>query len=720
MKQFPFIFGSQYYRAPTPEPDCWKYDLRRMRELGFNAVKLWTQWRWSHRAPDQFYWDDVDLLMDLAAENGLRVTLNTIFDVTPVWLFDQFPDAKQIDASGRVVEPYTVAHRQIGGHPGPCYNHPGARLVRQQFMAAAIDHYKNHPALSMWDVWNEPEQSFPSRTPDMRTLVCYCPHCRAKFVEWLAAKYGFLGQMTTVWGKWYDTWEQVELPRNGSTITDFVDWREFHLDTMTAEAAWRLDMVGQRDPKHARYLHVVPNVMSVFNSVTCVDDFALAEHCEVFAATMNGGPILATQVTSAARGKVCYNVESHINHGCTDLHQRILGMDDLLRDFLPQIGLGIKGFLFWQYRPEVLGFESPAWGVVGLDGNDRPITRAVRDFIARLSPHFDALLQANPPAPQVGIWKSRKNEVFHFATQNSLEPLTDSVEGYINTLYWHNYPFRVVSEAMLEKGELDGLKLLILPSPYYLSRAEATSLDRWVRQGGVVLCEAHLGGYDGTFGRHSRVIPGCGLAEAWGIRETDSTSSYHLRLNESSPVFGATVTEDVRKSLQDFGVSGGPVFPFLLADGTVAWGAHRYAMLEGDGISSLGSFDGNAPCVASKQVGDGYVIYCGTNLGQAVSHGDAGLLALLGAAADIAGIAPTRKASASTPGTIHLDVLGDAAGTSYAVLVNRTDTPQTVTLTGEETWRGLFTGAEWQLSGDTSIEVPARFVDLFTVQHDSE
>lgn len=324
--------------------------------------------------------------------------------------------------------------RQIGGHPGPCYNHPGALAARQQFMAAAIDHYRDHPALSMWDMWNEPEQSFPSRTPDMHTLVCYCPHRRAKFAEWLAARYGFLGQMNVVWGKWYDMWEQVELPRNSSTITDFVDWREFHLDTMTAEAAWRLEMVGRRDPQHARYLHVVPNVMSVFNSVTCVDDFALAEHCEVFAATMNGGLILATQVTSAARGKVCYNVESQINHGCTNLHQHILNMDDLLRDFPPQIGLGIKGFLFWQYRPEMLDFESAAWGVIGLDGNDRPIARGVRKFVARLSPHFDVLLQTNPPVPQIGIWKSRRNEVFHFATQNLLKPLTDSVEGYINTL----------------------------------------------------------------------------------------------------------------------------------------------------------------------------------------------------------------------------------------------------------------------------------------------
>ena len=37
-KPSPFLFGAQYYRAPTPEPDCWEYDLQRMSEMGFTAM----------------------------------------------------------------------------------------------------------------------------------------------------------------------------------------------------------------------------------------------------------------------------------------------------------------------------------------------------------------------------------------------------------------------------------------------------------------------------------------------------------------------------------------------------------------------------------------------------------------------------------------------------------------------------------------------------------
>jgi beta-galactosidase len=714
-REYPFIFGAQYYRAPTPEPECWEQDLAHMRELGLTDVKLWVQWRWSQREPDTFIFDDVDRLMDLAAAQQLRVTINTIFDVSPLWLFERYPDAKQIDASGHVIEPYTVSHRQVGGHPGPCYNHPGALEERQRFMRETLTHFRSHPALAMWDVWNEPEQAFPSRTPDTRTLVCYCPHCQARFKQWLEAKYGSLQRLNEVWGRCYTRWEQVEVPVNGSTITDFVDWREFHLDTMTAEAAWRLQMARDLDPQRVHYLHVVPNVMSVFNSVTCVDDFALAQHCDVFAATMNGGPILATQVTSAACGKVSYNVESHINHGCTDLHQRILDLPDVLKDFLPQIGLDIKGFLFWQYRPEVLGFESPAWGLVQLDGTDRPVTRAVQTFWRAVAPLKERLLRAHPRKPQVGIWKSRKNEVFHFATQNNLQSLTADVEGYIQALYWHNVPFRVISEQQLAQGELDGIQLLIMPACYYLTNEEATALDKWVREGGVLLNEAHLGAYNGSAGRHSRVTPGAGLAASWGIREVDSTSSYHLHLEVQQAVT-AGLTEDVRKALQDFGVSGAEYFPIRLSNGRYVWGAHRYALLEGDSLTSEGSFDGRHACLASKQVGAGWVFYCGTHLGQAAERDPSGFFAVLEKALARAGVMPVCNAQADQPGSIHLDYLTSPAGEDYAVVLNKTKTEQALSLHTTGRWRGLFSGVTWQFDGAGQVTVPSDFIDLFIIQ----
>jgi beta-galactosidase len=735
----PFLMGAQYYRAPTPERACWTGDLRRMKELGMNSVKLWVQWRWSQRSEGRFVFDDVDQLMDLAAENGLQVTINTVFDVSPFWLFEKYPDAKQVRSNGLVIEPYEVAHRQVGGHPGPCYNHPGALKERQIFMAETVRHFRGHPALAMWDVWNEPELAYPQRNPNMETLACYCPHCQAAFHAWLKAKYASLERLNQVWGRCYETWEQVEAPRSGRTFTDFVDWREFHIDTMTREAAWRLDEVRRSDPNRVRYLHVVPNILTYWNSVTCAsDDFDLAKDCQVFAATMNGGPVLAPQVVSAGRGKVCYNVESHINFGSTTMHQRILGQADLLRDWLPQVGQGIRGFLFWQFRAEPLGAESPAWGLVNLDGSDRPITQPVADFFQKIKPHAPTLMQCSAPTREVGIWKSRKNELFHFAMyaadnaehtgESVFRPLIDSIEGYINTLYWQNLPYRIVNSEMLERGELDGIKLLIMPSPYYLTEDEARGLDGWVRAGGVLFCDAHLGGYNGTSGRHSYHLPGCGLAECWGIREVDTTSALHLKpgmfvgaANSAAAQNQATDTRgsqlaDVKKAMTDFQSTGSEYFPILL-DGSLldgdglAWGANRYARLAGEDMAVEGRFEADFPCLVSKEVDQGCVFYNGTNLGQGAKKDPAGMIALLHKAAMRAGVGVTAVGN----GQVHVDLIQDETGPRYLVVINRSEEEQEIRLDGLLKANGLFSGASWQMDGNQPVRVPGGFIDLMVI-----
>jgi hypothetical protein len=480
---------------------------------------------------------------------------------------------------------------------------------------------------------------------------------------------------------------------------------------MAEEARWRLEMAREVDPDHHRYLHVVPNTMAVFNSVSGLDDFQMAEHCDVFASSMNNSPATLTQLLSAARGKLCYNVESHINFGSIGMHQRRLVLSDVLSDYIPQLGAGIKGFLFWQYRSEVLGAEAPAWGVVGLDGTDRPVTRAVDTFWSTVRQHEAPLLRAQPAPARVGLWKSRRNELFHFAAHNTLSSLIQSVEAYLNVLYWHNIPTRIVSEAMLESGDLDGIDMLIMPSCYYLTAPEAEALDRWVRAGGVLLCEAHLAGYNGTTGRHAHILPGAGLSASWGIREIDTTSSYHLRL-KGTEVFSGSVPEDVQKALRDLGTTGAQHFPVQLTDGGFSWGGNRYAVLAGNSIRREGTFDGEETCIASVVVGEGWVLYSGTNLGEGAARGSDGLLSLLQKCLDRAGIAPTLAAAPELPGTVRIDVLTNDDTPAFLAVTSRAGSNQTLSLSGEGIWRGMFTGAQWQLAADTRLALPAGFTDL--------
>ncbi len=722
--RYPFLYGAQYYRAPTPDPDAWADDLRRMRELGMTDAKFWVQWRWTHRAPDRFHFDDIDRLADLAADNGLRVTLNVIFNVAPLWLYERFPDARQRLANGSVVEPHTTQSRQIGGYPNPCLNHPGAREAREAFLAAVVVRYRSHPAMGMWDVWNEPKLSVSSSPRQGRDrIACYCEHCQAGFVQWLERRYGELPALNTVWGRCYERWDQVEMPRNGSCITDFVDWREYQVDTMTGEAAWRLTSARRLDPNHPVYLHVVPSTGKVWEVGSCgTDDFAIAEHCDVFAASCNQEPVSFVQVLSAARGKTCYNAESHVNFGSINRRQRTADLPTLLDDHLPQLGAGIKGFLYWQFRSETLGCEAPAWGVVDVAGRDRPVTAALETFGRVCAPRSESLLAALPPTPAVGVLRSRRNELFHHAIHGTVASIAGAIETYVNLLYWRSVPVRIVSGEMLRAGQLEGLKLLIAPQPWFMDRDEATALAEWVESGGTLLSEGNLAAYDGSRGRYSRQTPGCGLADRLGLREVAPTAAQHLARPPEGLEGDDELDEDTRKAMQAARVGGGPIYPISLVEGPTLWARELYAELVGEGLEPLGTYDGprpadsvDGPLVARKAVGAGQVFYAVANLAGAVERGEEGLGALLDRAVEAAGLEPTLGARLDPPGApVHLDVLWLDGRPRFVVAISRAEQPVEVSVRPGEPMRlrGLFSEAEFSWPARAQVTLPAGFADV--------
>lgn len=678
---FPFVYGAQYYRAPTPEPEFWEADFAHMRQLGFNTVKFWVQWRWSERAPDDYYWQDLDELMRLAERFELRVILNLICDVMPVWAEDRFPDCRMIDRNGQPVPTEAVLCRQLGGYPGPCYNHLGMLVARQAFFQAALKHFSQFPALLSWDVWNEPEHHLALRSADnLDHLLCYCPHCQQKFRQWLGAHYDSVEALNRRWGRCYRSFEEAELPRNAQLIADFIDWRMFQLETLTAEAEWRLALVRELAPQTFPHLHVVPHTIHCFNSVNCVDDFALAEKCEIFGASMMGDPLFAAAASSAAGNKLFYNAEWHINFGSSAIHPRIIDRETFLRELLPQLGWNVRGVLYWQFRPESLGFESPAWGMIHPDGSDRPVARWAREFRETVTPYLPLLMRSRRRKPACAILKSVRNELFFQAfPQEKGNWLYRSIRGYADTLLDCNIPFSFLSSEELEQQDLAHLRLLILPAAHCLSQAEADAVDRFCRRGGVLWVEGSVGGYEYDRGRYATRIPGCGLAECWGVRETESTSSFHLDCSAGAAAKSAAIAEgDVAKALHSAGARGGEFLPLNTSSGEEGWGALLLSALQTNVGETIASYQGT-PCVVRFRREAGVIFYCGTYLGIAAAERSAEFLRrLLEQAAEFAGITPP-----AVPRGLRLLSLypeNDGETSSFQIVENVTDRPLVFTL----------------------------------------
>ena len=665
-RNLPFVWGAQYYRAPTPGPEHWERDFQLAAEAGMTDLKFWVQWRASARAGQEYHFDDVDALMDRADAAGFRATINIVYDVIPQWVLAKHPECLMVTQAGQAVRPVASASRQIGGYPGPCLNHPGAREARMDFTRAVLLHYRSHPALFMWDVWNEPEQCAPYRQPDVRTLTCYCPVCQELFKRWLADKYGDIARLNAVWGRMYDSWGDVETPLAVDGLMNMVDWRLFMLDTITNESAWRIEMARELDPNHAVYTHVVPTVAQEgwgFNQITCTDDFALGAQGDIFAGTVNRFPVMGVKVTSAAGGKVCYNVESHLNGGGTAWHPRLLDLHRLAKEFLIQIGQGIRGFMYWQFHAESLGKESPAWGLVDPGGRPKLAHASTKAFHEAISPHFEDLMRVPPPEPEVGIYLAAGNEIFQWCI-GLMDDAGKSIAGYTEMLFWSSIPCCYVPTSRVNDEGLAGLKVLILPQAYLLSRAEADAIGRWIRAGGLLIAEAHTAGYDATTGRHSGVIPGCGLAEVLGLCEVEPADAPAQATD--APTGQAPPAKNIQ---QDVLVAMGRTFsPHLVGmrlagkEG-ITFGHKRCTGLEGGDGHVVGRFLNGTPAIVARGVGGGAVVYAGTNFGpiladRARAVGEMLVGRILQAVGAVAGL------TVSGHGRAHLDMLAPEDGAS--------------------------------------------------------
>ncbi|MBI2842534.1 MAG: beta-galactosidase [Armatimonadetes bacterium] len=714
--KYPFIYGAQYYRAPTPDRKYWRDDLKRMADCGFNAVKFWCQWRWVHRAREAFYFEDLDQLMDLAGEQGLAVTINVIFDVAPSWLFQAYPDCLMVTASGRPVQPCATAYRQIGGYPGPCFNHAEARAARQEFLRQAVSRFVGHPAMRMWDIWNEPESCATLRDPHETTLLCYCRNCERRFRDWLSARYGQIERLNEVWGRCYGDWTDIELPRRRDTFTDMIDWRLFNLDTLAAEARWRIETVKAMDASHPVYLHPVPGIMSAFNAVTCVDDFQIADGCDCFGGSSNGVPASIIQTVASARGRISYNAECHLRAGSTFMYPRPLTLRDFTDNLIPQIGLGIRGFLHWQYRAETLGSESPAWGLLDVDGRPGTTHEAAVLFWQKLKPVADKLISAPVEPAETAIFRSNTNEIFEWCMCGSLGRLNASLTEYARLLYEKNVRTTIIDDRMLAAGLPQSIKLLIMPSSYALTQEVADALASWVRAGGTLVCEAHTGGYNLSTGRHSEHLPGLGLSDAFGLRECNATSVHHLDFCNRGELH-YHLPPDLAKAAAAFGWEGGADVSLTLECGRTLQGWFRYAELEAENLEPICVFPGRKPCIARTRVGSGNVYYIGTLAGRPVGAGfgiraqqEGGLAWLIDEALRSADVEPSSVRWPGVPDGVRVDVLRSLDGTAFA-LTNRTKAAVEVALVRTEPACGLYTGQTTEDSGD-KLRLEAKQAEL--------
>ena len=677
-----FMFGSQYYRAPSPPPEDWAADLRRMVELGFNTVKFWIQWRWNHPEMDRFDFDDIDGLMAEADRHGLKVMLNTIVDVAPVWLYRHYPDASMVTLDGRKIGPQTQPHRQIGGL-GVCLNHTEAMEHMFAFLQAAYERYSDHPALSIWNVASEPELTqsmsemrlYADDHRKMGDMLCYCPRCEFQFKVWLEERYGDVAELNRRWNRNYRSFEEVELPKTRNTFNDMIDWRMFFVDVLGRNVRRRFEVAKAADKgAHPLMCHHV-FIQGFPVTSTANDPWNVGKLGDLHGFTQMDDPMMHDILRSCARGKPVVSAEMLMLMGYTlDLHREITETD-VKRHVFTGLAANLKGFVFWQYRPELLGREAPAWGLTRLDGSSTPWLEAFAKVGRALQKHADFLHEARPRDARVAILYSPENQIFAWASTGNEKNATNSLMGFHRALYEQSHVVDFIHVAEVAAGMLDTYAVLIMPFPYCLPSEALDQVRAWVERGGVLISEAYTAGWNLEEGRHSTTVPGDGLDAVFGVRQDGAVPP-----DEDDGHITITTTRAVG----------------ALAAGFEVHGAIVQENLAVDGAEILAGFRDGRPAITVNRFGKGKAVAIGSYLGlpAAGDNGEVNARLLASLVDEVAQLDhPTAEDA-----RVRVDVLSNGSGRTLLVFRNLEAKPLDcrvlVPALASSSWNELFSSEE--------------------------
>lgn len=541
-------FGSQYYRAPSPHKEDWEKDLKNMAGLGFNTVKYWIQWRWNNPAEGEYYFDDIDELMNLAKKYNLKVMLNTIFDVAPAWIYKKFEDASMVTLSGQKIGPQTQPHRQIGGL-GYCFNHDGVSKYFFEFLKTSVERYKDHPALEIWNVGSEPEltssmaemRAYADDASKMGDMLCYCANCKTKFKKWLSEKYVTIEKLNESWNRNYKSFDDAELPKTRNTFNDIIDWRMFFVYTIGENVKKRFEVAKEIDKgKHPLMCHHV-FIQGFPVTSTASDPWNVGRFGDLHGFTQMDDAAMIDILRSCAKDKPVISAEMLMLPGYTLNMPKSINEDDIKKFVFSGIGGNQKGFIFWQYRPEILGRETPTWGLSYLNGEETLWLKSFAEVGKVLQKNSDFILDAEPEKAQIAILYNPENQIFAWASTGNEKNATDSLIGFHKALYEHSYNVDFIHPMEFEKDILSNYKVFVIPFPYLINEKIAEAVKNFVNKGGLLISESYTAGWNIEHGHHEKIVPGYGLDKVFNVKQgtvdpSDKEEGSEIILSEDLPL----------------------------------------------------------------------------------------------------------------------------------------------------------------------------------------
>jgi beta-galactosidase len=418
----------------------------------------------------------------------------------------------------------------------------------ENYFKQVIQRYGKSPALSFYNIWNEPHYSSTAN------------HVLISFRNWLMKKYLDLSSLRRAWGKEYSDWDEISpfLIDNWNSSMPQIDWAMFRNELNGLLLKQLVQTLRKYDSVHPVNANPVNTTWSNFNNFGAynIDNWSVAEYndingisyypdgwerdhnlepCPFWLHNLTFNTIrclsLGREGSSFSSRKdtrgekknyILTELYTNVQNGLalngyqTKESVNLLAWSALAND--------CKGLIYWQWKPFMRGRQSLGRGLCLVNGELAPRGEAVKDIGAVINKYGDTLFQAHLKTPQVAVLVDMVGllKTLEQTTELSTNKfMYESSAGIFKSLYEDNITLDILRmDKGINPNLLKRYKIIYLPFQIVMRKHIADMLKEYVRQGGWVVADARTATVNELdFAYHTN--PGAGLDELFGAVRPD-------------------------------------------------------------------------------------------------------------------------------------------------------------------------------------------------------
>lgn len=494
------LYGTQYYRFPTPLKNEWEEDIANMGDYSLDTFQIRINWRTNEIKENQYNFDDVDELVRLAKKHNKKIIIKFLLECAPQYIFDKYEGTRIGPRGERIRGGY---HGAFYGGWQPCFTNPKIQERAVKFVQEVVKRYKDKENLLFYNAWNE--------IRNRPIEDCFCPYCKKEYQSYLKKKFITIDKLNKFYGATEESFETIDLPSTPHGYWDIYEFKKFRGEYVNYQKVRMVyDAIKEIDKKHQVMCHVGFTSGFQTDICDCVNDFYVSKavdfwgtsipfehHMDTFDQRMDM-QLLLDFIRSVNKHYVVHELYPSLG--------RYILYDtpyDLKYKIFKILSRGSKGICYWQYRSERVGHESDCSGIMYMNGKPRKVATSVKEGGDFVNKYDSFLYQASAKKNEMAILYDFDSSLLSEIEDASFSPdytfvsiwpmqyYVKAHQGLYRLCNACNYEVDYLSTTKLE--ELNNYKVVFVPCLAMLNKGKSEALQDFVAQGGTLILEDGFG-----------------------------------------------------------------------------------------------------------------------------------------------------------------------------------------------------------------------------------